>query len=150
MSTGCQERHAAGLRRMLLEPVPELTALRTHHERVSDLDLMADSTVPLDGVRGDRLESKAFFEWESAEEFGLAVLCSPEGEEQTLIRFCPLRRELILDVTRSSVSAEVCNHQGIGNNIIIPQPASETSSEGNVECRERLGGLLKFYHRQAA
>ena len=42
------------------------------------------------------------------------------------------------------------NHQGIGNNIIIPQPAPETYSEGNAECRERLGGLLKFYYLRAA
>ena len=38
------------------------------------------------------------------------------------------------------------NHQGIGNNLVIPQPAPEKCNEGKVECRERLGGLLKFYH----
>ena len=42
------------------------------------------------------------------------------------------------------------NHHGICNNLIIPQPAPEKYSDGKVECRERLGGLLKFYHRQAA
>ena len=42
------------------------------------------------------------------------------------------------------------NHQGIGNNLIFPQPAPEKSSEQAIECRERLGGLLKFYHRRAA
>jgi putative transposase len=42
------------------------------------------------------------------------------------------------------------NHQGIGNNLVIPQPAPEKCGEGKVECKERLGGLLKFYHRQAA
>ena len=42
------------------------------------------------------------------------------------------------------------HHQGIGNNIIVPQPAPEISSEGKVECRERLGDLLKFYHRRVA
>ena len=42
------------------------------------------------------------------------------------------------------------NLQGIGNNLVIPQSAPEKCSEGKVECRERLGGLLKFYHRQAA
>jgi len=42
------------------------------------------------------------------------------------------------------------NHQGIRNNLIFPQPAPEKSSEQAIECRERLGGLLKFYHRRAA
>jgi putative transposase len=42
------------------------------------------------------------------------------------------------------------NHQGIGNNLVFPQPAQEKSSERLIECRERLGGLLKFYHLRAA
>jgi transposase len=35
-------------------------------------------------------------------------------------------------------------HQGIGNKLIFPQPAPEKSSEQAIECRERLGWLLKF------
>jgi hypothetical protein len=27
---------------------------------------------------------------------------------------------------------------------------STTETEGRINCRERLGGLLKFYHREAA
>ena len=42
------------------------------------------------------------------------------------------------------------NHQGIGNNLIIPQPGAGKCTEGAIKCRERLGGLLKFYHRKAA
>ena len=36
-------------------------------------------------------------------------------------------------------------HQGIGNEIIEPPP----QGEGEVVCRERLGGLLKSYRRAA-
>jgi putative transposase len=36
-------------------------------------------------------------------------------------------------------------HQGIGNNIIEPQP----QGKGEVVCHERLGGLLKSYRRAA-
>ncbi len=42
------------------------------------------------------------------------------------------------------------NHQGIGNNLLFPQHTTEKGSEQTIECRERLGGLLKFYHRRAA
>ena len=42
------------------------------------------------------------------------------------------------------------NHQGIGNNLISPQTTPEKSDEGTIKCRERLGGMLKFYHRQVA
>jgi transposase InsO family protein len=41
------------------------------------------------------------------------------------------------------------NHQGLGNELI--EPDEEVGSvAGKIECRERLGGLLKFYHRRAA
>ncbi len=38
------------------------------------------------------------------------------------------------------------NHQGIGNELV---DGGVSSSNGAIECRERLGGLLKFYHRAA-
>jgi putative transposase len=39
------------------------------------------------------------------------------------------------------------SHQGIGNEIVSGVKAQD---EGVVETRERLGGLLKYYHRRAA
>ena len=41
------------------------------------------------------------------------------------------------------------NHQGLGNRLIGPQDIIG-SADGSVACRERLGGLLRYYHRQAA
>ncbi len=41
------------------------------------------------------------------------------------------------------------NHQGIGNRLIDP-PDGIGSLEGSVACRERLGGMLRYYHRKAA
>jgi transposase InsO family protein len=41
------------------------------------------------------------------------------------------------------------NHQGLGNKIIRPEFA-EFPSGGDVRCRERLGGMLRYYYRQAA
>ena len=41
------------------------------------------------------------------------------------------------------------NHQGLGNELI--EPDEEVGSvAGKIECRERLGGMLKYYHRRAA
>ena len=42
------------------------------------------------------------------------------------------------------------NHQGIGNKLVSPQRDTEKDSGKPIERRERLGGLLKFYHRRAA
>jgi putative transposase len=40
------------------------------------------------------------------------------------------------------------NHQGLDGRLIEP-PAND-SGTGPIICRERVGGLLHFYHRQAA
>jgi transposase InsO family protein len=41
------------------------------------------------------------------------------------------------------------NHQGLDNKIIAPR--NEVGrSQGEIECRERLGGLLRYYFRDAA
>jgi putative transposase len=41
------------------------------------------------------------------------------------------------------------NHQGLGNQLIIPEPGTG-GQRGSVVRRERLGGLLSYYHRDAA
>ena len=41
------------------------------------------------------------------------------------------------------------NHQGLGNAIIAPLPRP-ARTVGRVRCRERLGGMLRYYHREAA
>jgi putative transposase len=40
-------------------------------------------------------------------------------------------------------------HQGLGNRLLHGQPPPE-SSDSSIQCRTRLGGLLKHYHREAA
>jgi transposase InsO family protein len=42
------------------------------------------------------------------------------------------------------------NHQGKGNVILFPPLGKSGTSEGPIRCRERLGGLLRYYHREAA
>jgi transposase InsO family protein len=39
------------------------------------------------------------------------------------------------------------NHQGLGNELIEP---SDERGRGRVACRQRLGGMLKYYYRKAA
>ena len=113
-----------------VEPVPELEMLHGEKMSAGDIALAPDSSVVIDPNIGNQIEIRATFVWENADEFGLKVCCSPDGEEQTIIRFntnptvryrayqgalspndMPTRMELILDVTRSSVSAEVSNRE---------------------------------------
>jgi hypothetical protein len=41
-------------------------------------------------------------------------------------------------------------HQGKGNVILFPADRAPKRTEGPIVCRERLGGLLKFYNRETA
>ena len=42
------------------------------------------------------------------------------------------------------------DHQGLESRIIEPRPQFRDGGAGDVECRERMGGLLNFYCREAA
>jgi putative transposase len=42
------------------------------------------------------------------------------------------------------------NHQGKGNVLLFPTVRPETTLQSSIQCRERLGGLLKYYTREAA
>ena len=108
---------------LLLDPVPELESLRSDHLALRDLRLTHGSDVSL-AITGDSLELRAVLEWDDAEEVGFKVRCSPDGEEETLVRFnvnpgrthvapdqvAPMR-ELILDISRSSLSPDVSNRE---------------------------------------
>jgi putative transposase len=41
------------------------------------------------------------------------------------------------------------NHQGVGNRLLVPL-AKVGSANDQIHCRERLGGMLNFYYREAA
>jgi hypothetical protein len=41
------------------------------------------------------------------------------------------------------------NHQGLGNELIEVRPRA-ANDNGQIQCRERLGGVLKYYSREAA
>jgi transposase InsO family protein len=42
------------------------------------------------------------------------------------------------------------NHQGKGNVLLFPVVSQDPERKGSVQCYERLGGLLKYYAREAA
>jgi hypothetical protein len=42
------------------------------------------------------------------------------------------------------------NHQGLDNRLIVPLAKSVEAAGGSVERRQRLGGLLNYYYREAA
>ena len=47
------------------------------------------------------------------------------------------------------VSRDERNHQGLENLLIDPD-GNVGNTTGSIECRERLGVVLRYYHRRAA
>jgi putative transposase len=71
-------------------------------------------------------------------------------KSECLDRIVPLGEKHL----RATVSAFMTHyheerpHQGLGNQLI--SPATRSIGPGPVQCRERLGGVLRFYYREAA
>jgi transposase InsO family protein len=71
-------------------------------------------------------------------------------KSECLDRIVPLGEKHLRDAVRAFVDHyhEERPHQGLGNELIAPNTTS--LGPGPVRCRERLGGVLKFYYRDAA
>jgi putative transposase len=63
-----------------------------------------------------------------------------------LLGECSLRRALNEFVEHYHVER---NHQRKGNVLLFPRD-TDVRREGPVQCRERLGGLPRYYHQEAA
>jgi sucrose-6-phosphate hydrolase SacC (GH32 family) len=88
-----------------IEPVEELQALRRGHRALEGLPVAEET--PLSGFEGDCLELELTVQRGSAQEFGVKVRFSPDGEEQTTIVYSWAKGTLRIDTTRSSLSPEV-------------------------------------------
>ena len=79
-----------------------------------------------------------------AERFVLSV------KSECLDRIVPLGEAHLRAAVRAFVDHyhEERPHQGLGNERIAPK--TTLTGFGPVQCRERLGGVLKFYYREAA
>jgi hypothetical protein len=70
---------------------------------------------------------------------------------------CLSRRLLCGDASlRHALTQDVAHfhqerpHQGKGNVLLFPTASPDTERAGPIRCRARLGGLLKYYEREAA
>lgn len=92
---------------LAIEPVPELEVLRLNHRRHENILLTADSELPLDDVRGDRLELAVEVDAGDGRAFGVKVRCSPGGEEQTTIVLDPGAKTLRVEIEKSSLDQSI-------------------------------------------
>ena len=72
-------------------------------------------------------------------------------KHECLNRIVPLGENHLRTTVRAYVAHYQLerNHQGLGNRLISEVP-DRPANEGSVQCRERLGGILRYYYREAA
>jgi beta-fructofuranosidase len=95
---------------LTMRPAPELERLRGRHVYAGNLDL-AEVASKLSGVRGDTLEIVAEVDLGQADEVSVVLRRSPDGAEQTCVRYRRADSRLTLDTTRASLSPAA--HGGI-------------------------------------
>ena len=89
--------------------------------------------------------------WRSANLNAYAERFVRSIKDECLRRIVPLGERHLRSVIREFVEHYHTgkNHQGLGN--VIPFPANgQTTRTGRIRQRQRLGGLLNFYERDAA
>jgi beta-fructofuranosidase len=89
-----------------VEPVPELAALRGAHRRWRDLALAPGAPAVLDETAGDCIEIRATFAPTDAV-VGLALRRTPDGAEETRVRYDRRRGLFALDGARASLDVGV-------------------------------------------
>ena len=86
-----------------IDPVEELASLRYGERRVGTVTVAAGTEVVLDELSSDCMEARMTIRPAGAGEFGLRLLCSPDGEEQTTVGYSVERQEFVIDFERASL-----------------------------------------------
>ena len=60
-----------------------------------------------------------------------------------------LQFQFLILIIAGWVCLVIIEYDGLGNEL-IEKPSDEIDMNSAVECRERLGGILKYYYRRAA
>ena len=83
---------------LVIEPVEELQSLRTDPKIIENI-FVENEEKTIDGVKGDALELMFSIDPSNADEYGIRVLCSPDGKEQTTISYIPAENVVRVDLT---------------------------------------------------
>ncbi len=89
-----------------VEPVSELAALRRDHQRYDDVHLANQAWVVPDPP-GESVEVRASIDPGDAEEIGISVLRSPNGDVETTVSVWPAAHTVGIDPTRAIERADV-------------------------------------------
>ena len=96
---------------LLIKPIEELKKLRTNLRTVGKMTAYEDDSRRLEGIEGNTLEIKAEIDMGLASKFGMKVLASPNGEEETVIEFNREENNITVDFSNSSLDKSIKHYQ---------------------------------------
>ena len=92
---------------LLIDPVEELRSLRYDERRHGDVTLSEGEERTVEGFESDCMEIKLTIEPKDAARFGIKLLCSPGGEEETVVTYDAERQQFVVDFERASEDEEL-------------------------------------------
>ncbi|WP_436927484.1 glycoside hydrolase family 32 protein [Halosimplex amylolyticum] len=121
--------------RLLVRPVSELKRLRSNHRSDGNIEVGPGRDHRPSDAGGRHLELSIEIVPETADEVGVAVCRSPDGEEQTAVSYIPSEEVLRVDTHNASASDEVTNpwpHPGVG----VQEEMEQSGAENDVWVQE--------------
>ena len=97
----------AGDNSLRIDPVAELRALRYDERRHPDVTLSPGEERTLHGFQSDCMEIKLTIQPNHATRFGIKLLCSPDGQEETVVTYDTQRQQFVVDFDRASQDPEL-------------------------------------------
>lgn len=91
---------------MLISPPKEVEKLRLNRHVDNDMHLNPHEEKAL-SIQGKALNISLEIEYQKQSVCGVKVFCSPDNQEETIIKYDPKRKELVVDFKQSSVKAPV-------------------------------------------
>jgi sucrose-6-phosphate hydrolase SacC (GH32 family) len=88
---------------MRMRPVEELEVLRYNGQARDNIEIQADTELTLEGIQGNSLELHLEIDPNGADQVGLKVCASPDGDEETIIFYDALDKKLKIDARKSSL-----------------------------------------------
>ena len=107
-----------------IDPVEELEKLRFHETRVADVELRSGEEVAVGALASNCMEVRLTLSPRGATEFGVRLLCSPDGDEETTVTYSVQEGEFAIDFERSSSDTSL-KYPGNVTRQIVPYKADQ-------------------------
>ena len=96
---------------LLIQPVEELKELRTNPRVARNIEVNDGEGFRLNDIEGTELEIAATVDMSGATTFGLKVMASPGGEEETIIEFNRTEENITIDFAKSSQDTSIKHYK---------------------------------------